>query len=84
MRWAGNVARMAENRNAYTILVQKPEEKRPAGGPKPRCMDNIKMALGEIVWNGMYWIVLAQDRDQSRCNKEKTLSNDFIEKNRIC
>jgi hypothetical protein len=29
MRWAGNVARMIEMRNAYKILVGKPEGKRP-------------------------------------------------------
>jgi hypothetical protein len=31
MRWAGNVALMAETRNAYRILVGKPEGKRPLG-----------------------------------------------------
>jgi hypothetical protein len=29
MRWAGHVARMGENRNAYRLLVRKPEGKRP-------------------------------------------------------
>jgi hypothetical protein len=31
MRWAWHVARMGENRNAYSILVGKPEGKRPLG-----------------------------------------------------
>jgi hypothetical protein len=31
MRWAGHVARMGETRNAYRILVGKPEGKRPLG-----------------------------------------------------
>jgi hypothetical protein len=31
MRWAGHVARMGEKRNAYRILVGKPEGKRPLG-----------------------------------------------------
>jgi hypothetical protein len=31
MRWAGNVAKMGEKRNAYRILVGKPEGKRPLG-----------------------------------------------------
>jgi hypothetical protein len=35
MRWAGHIARMEEVRNAYNILVGKPEGKRPLG--KPRC-----------------------------------------------
>jgi hypothetical protein len=33
MRWAGHAARMGEKRNAYRILVRKPEGKRPLGGP---------------------------------------------------
>jgi hypothetical protein len=38
-------------RNAYRILVGKPEGKRPLG----RWVDNIKMDLREIGWNGMVW-----------------------------
>jgi hypothetical protein len=29
MRWVGHVARMGEKRNAYILLVGKPEGKRP-------------------------------------------------------
>jgi hypothetical protein len=36
MRWAGHVARMGEERNAYRLLVGKPEGKRPLGRPKHR------------------------------------------------
>ena len=32
MRWAGHVARMGEERGAYSVLVGKPEGKRPLGG----------------------------------------------------
>jgi hypothetical protein len=45
MRWAGHVARMGEKRNAYRILVGKPEGKRPLGRPRRRCVDNITMDL---------------------------------------
>jgi hypothetical protein len=31
MRWTGHVARMRERRNAYRLLLVKPEEKRPLG-----------------------------------------------------
>jgi hypothetical protein len=53
-------------RNAYRILVEKPEGKRPLGRPRRRWVDNIKMDLREIGWDGMDWIHLAQDRDQWR------------------
>jgi hypothetical protein len=48
MRWAGHVARMGEKRNAYRILVGKPEGKRPLGRPRRRPVDNIKMNLREM------------------------------------
>jgi hypothetical protein len=55
-----------ENRNAYRILVRKPEGKRPPGRPRLRWVDNIKIDLRETGWDGMDWIDLAQDRDQWR------------------
>jgi hypothetical protein len=48
MRWTWNVARMGEKKNAYRILVGKPDEKRPLGRPRRRWVDNIKMDLIEI------------------------------------
>jgi hypothetical protein len=63
-RWAGHVARMGEKRNVYRILVGKPERKRLLGRPRRRWVDNIKMDLGEIGWDGLDWIDLAQDRNQ--------------------
>jgi hypothetical protein len=57
---------MRETRNAYRILVGKPEGKRPLGRPRCRWVDNIKMELREIGWDGVGWIDLAQDRDQWR------------------
>jgi hypothetical protein len=66
MGWAGYVERMGETRNAYRIFMGKPEEKRPLGRPRHRWLDNIKIDLREIGWDGMGWIHLAQDRDQWR------------------
>jgi hypothetical protein len=66
MRWAGLVARMGETRNAHRILVGKAEGKRPLGRPRRRWVDNIKIDLREIEWDGMEWIDLVQDRDQWR------------------
>jgi hypothetical protein len=56
MRWAGHVARIGEKRNAYRILVGKPEGKKQLGRPRRRWVDNIKMDLREIRWDGMDWI----------------------------
>jgi hypothetical protein len=53
-------------KNAYRILIGKPEGKRPVRRPRRRWVDNIKMDLREIGWDGMDWIDLAQDRDQWR------------------
>jgi hypothetical protein len=49
MRWAGHVARMGGKRNAYRLLVGKPEGRRPLGRSRRRWVDNNKMDLGEIV-----------------------------------
>jgi hypothetical protein len=61
-------------------LVENPEGKRPLGRPRRRWMDNIKMDLTEIGWDGKYWIDLAQDRDQWRAllNAGKFLSGCTI------
>jgi hypothetical protein len=48
-----------ERRNAYRILVGKPEERRPLGRPRRRLVENIKIDLREIGWDGMDWIDLA-------------------------
>jgi hypothetical protein len=52
MRWIRHVARMGDKRNAYRILVGNPEGKRPLGRPRRRWVDNIKMDLREIEWDG--------------------------------
>jgi hypothetical protein len=65
IRWAGHGARMGK-RNAYKILVEKPEGKRPLGRPRRRYVDNVKMDLTETGRRGMDWTDLAQERDQWR------------------
>ncbi|KAJ4445744.1 hypothetical protein ANN_12429 [Periplaneta americana] len=66
LRWAGHVARMGESRNAYSVLVGRPEGKRPLGRPRRRWEDNIKMYLREVGYDDRDWINLAQDRDRWR------------------
>jgi hypothetical protein len=55
-----------EKRNAYRLLVEKPEVKRPQGRSGRRWMENIKMDPVESGWGGVDWIGLAQDRDDWR------------------
>jgi hypothetical protein len=50
---------------AYTILMAKPEGKRPLGRTRRRWVDKI-MNLREIEWSGMDWIDLAEDSEQWR------------------
>jgi hypothetical protein len=44
---------MREKRNAYRILVGKPEGKRPLGRPRRRWVGNIQMDLREVEWYGL-------------------------------
>jgi hypothetical protein len=53
-------------KNAYRMLVGKRDKKRTLGGTRCRWVDNIKMDLRDIGWDGMDWIDLAQDRDRWR------------------
>jgi hypothetical protein len=55
---------MREKMNANSIMVGKPEGKRPLGRPSRRWVDNIKMDLRERGWDGLNWIDLAQERDK--------------------
>jgi predicted small integral membrane protein len=55
---------MGEARGVYTVLVGKPEGKRPLGRPRRRWEDNIRMDLQEVGYVGMDWIGLAVDRDR--------------------
>jgi hypothetical protein len=57
---------MGETRNAYRILVGKPEGRTPLGRPRRRWVDNIKIDLRGIGWNGVDWIDVAQNRDRWR------------------
>jgi transposase len=55
-----------EERNAYRILVGKPEGKRPLGRPRRRSVDNVRIDLRDTGLGGMVWVDLAQDRNQWR------------------
>jgi hypothetical protein len=66
MRWTGHVTRMEEKRNAYWLLVGKPEGKRPLGRPRCRWVYDISMDLREVGWGDVDWIGISQDRNRLR------------------
>ncbi|KAJ4449403.1 hypothetical protein ANN_00802 [Periplaneta americana] len=66
LRWTGHIARMGESRNAYRVLVGRPEGKRPLGRPRRRWEDNIKLDLREVGYDDRDWINLAQNRNRWR------------------
>jgi hypothetical protein len=69
VRWAGHIARRGERRNAYRLLVGKPE-----GIPRRRWLDNSKKNFVEVGWGDMDWIGLAQDRDRWRALVKSVLN----------
>jgi hypothetical protein len=62
----GTCSTKGGKRNAYRLLVGKPEGKRLLGRPGRRWVDNIRMDLGEMGWGDVDWIGLAQDRNRWR------------------
>jgi hypothetical protein len=79
MRWAWNVARMWENRNAYKILVGETVGKRPLGRTRYRWMNNIKMNFIEIHWGGIDSIDVVQRRDQWRALVNTVMTWEILE-----
>jgi hypothetical protein len=71
---------MGDTRNAYRILVGKPEGNRPLGRPRCRWVNNIKMDLRVTGWDGMDWIDLAQDGERWRA-LVNTVMNHRIKEN---
>jgi hypothetical protein len=65
-------------RNAYRILVGKPEGKRPLGRLRRRWVDTVEINLREIGWDGMDWIELAQDREQWRALVNTAMNLRFL------
>jgi hypothetical protein len=56
MRWARRVAQMGEEekKNAYTVLVRKPEEKRPSGRPRRKSVDNTELDVRGMGWTELF------------------------------
>jgi hypothetical protein len=66
MKWARHVARVGERRGSYRVLLERPDGRRPLGGPRHRWKDNIKIDSSQVGWGCMDEVHLAWDRDRWR------------------
>ena len=66
MRWAGNVAGMGDRRRVYSVLLEKPEGKRPLGRQGVDGWIILRWAFRKWDGEAQDWIDLAQDRDRWR------------------
>jgi hypothetical protein len=57
---------MTRKRNAYRLLVRRPEGKRLVGRPRRTFVVNIKIGLGETDRSGVGYIALVHDRCRLR------------------
>jgi hypothetical protein len=64
-------------RDAYRVLVEKPEGKRPLDRPRHDWENNIKMDLQNAGRGGMDWIDLTQDRNRWQA-LVNTVMNDQV------
>lgn len=64
MKWAGHVACIRETRNAYKVLVGKPENMKLIVGNRRKWEYNVKMKPNEIACKAVDWMQQAQDRFQ--------------------
>jgi hypothetical protein len=57
-KWVGHVARMGKKRNAHRVLVGS-QKVRDHWEDRRRWVNNIKMDLREIEWDGVNWTDVA-------------------------
>jgi hypothetical protein len=78
MRWEDHVACMGEKIGAYRALVGKPEGKRTLGRTWCRGEANIKVDLGELVWEDVDWIDMVVMNIRSQKRRRITLLDDAV------
>jgi hypothetical protein len=66
-----------EKRNACRILVREPEERRSLGERRCRWVGNAKQDLGEMGWDGLDLVHLAQDIQSDALLRNGILYLDF-------
>jgi hypothetical protein len=71
---------MREMKNAYNILVGKPEGKRQLARPRRRWDDNIRMDLREIGWEVLDCMHVVQDRDEWLALVKTARTSEFHKK----
>jgi hypothetical protein len=64
-RWEGQCSKNGAE-EVRILLVGNPKGKRPLGRPRRRWVDNTRIDLGEVGWDDVDWIGLAQDRNRWR------------------
>ena len=69
---------MDKSRNAYSVLVGKPEGKRPLGRRRRRREDNIRMDLREVGCDPGEWIDFAENRDQRQAYVRAKMNSGFL------
>jgi hypothetical protein len=65
MRWAGHAEQMGEKRNAYRLLVEKPEGKRPLGDQAISgwiILGHLSESWDEVMWTGLVWLRIGKGR----------------------
>jgi hypothetical protein len=81
---------MEENRGEYSVLVEKPEGRRPFERPRRRWEDNIKMNLRDVRWRprtGSIWLRIGTVVGSCECGNELSGSikcREFLEWRRTC
>jgi hypothetical protein len=71
---------MGEKRNAYRLLVGKPEGKRPLGRPRRRWWIILRLILEKlagVMWSGLVWLRIGTVESSCECGNEPSGSMKY-------